>query len=54
MRMTFNKLPIKTKLVLIILFTSSFALVLEGAGFIAYEHLRIRQDLERDVSSLDE
>ncbi|MDD5214844.1 MAG: response regulator [Methylococcales bacterium] len=52
MRITFNKLPIKTKLVLIILFTSSFALILEGAGFIAYEHLRTRQDLERDVSSL--
>jgi signal transduction histidine kinase/CheY-like chemotaxis protein/HPt (histidine-containing phosphotransfer) domain-containing protein len=52
MKITFNKLLIETKLVLIILCTSLFALILEGAGFVTYEHFRTRKDLERDVSSL--
>ena len=49
---TFKKLPIKTKLVLIILLTSMVALLVEGAGFIAYERVRVKQELERDLSSL--
>ena len=52
MTLKFKKLPIKTKLVLIILCTSLFALILEGAGFIVYERVRIRQDLKHDIVSL--
>lgn len=52
MTLNLKKLPIKTKLGLIILLTSLFALILEGAGFIVYERIRIRKDLERDIVSL--
>lgn len=52
MALKFKKLPIKTKLALIILFTSLFALILEGVGFIVYERIRIRQDLKHDIISL--
>jgi two-component system, sensor histidine kinase and response regulator len=52
MTLRFKKLPIKTKLVLIILCTNLFALILEGAGFIVYERVRIQQDLEHDIASL--
>ena len=40
---------IKTKLVLIMLATSCVALVLAGAGFIAYEHIRVKSDMDRDI-----
>ncbi|ATG90628.1 response regulator [Methylomonas koyamae] len=43
---------IKTKLVLIMLATSCVALVLAGAGFIAYEHIRVKSDMDRDLRSL--
>ncbi|WP_445370884.1 response regulator [Methylomonas sp. HW2-6] len=43
---------IKTKLVLIMLATSCVALVLAGAGFIAYEHIRVKSDMDRDIQSL--
>ncbi|MBD9356947.1 response regulator [Methylomonas albis] len=45
-------LTIKTKLVLIMLATSVLALMLAGAGFIAQEHMRVKEDMGRDLSSL--
>ncbi|MDT4292177.1 response regulator [Methylomonas sp. MO1] len=45
-------LTIKTKLVLIMLATSILSLLLAGAGFIAQEHMRVKQDMGRDLSSL--
>lgn len=47
-----HNLPIKTKLVLIILLTCMVALILEGAGFIVYERIRVKQEMQRDLSSL--
>ncbi|WP_446810599.1 response regulator [Methylomonas sp. 2BW1-5-20] len=45
-------LNIKTKLVLIMLATSLVALLLAGAGFIAQQHVRVKDELGRDLSSL--
>lgn len=48
----FGHLPIKTKLVAIMLIASALSLLLAGAGFIGYENLRLREDLARDLGSL--
>ena len=47
-----KNVPIKTKLVLIILFCCVIGLALEGFGLIAYEHMRVREEMVRDLSSL--
>lgn len=47
-----KKLPIKTKLVLIILLASIVALVLESAAFIAYERFRAKQEITQNFTSL--
>ncbi len=46
------RLPIQSKLVLLILFSSILALLLEGGGFIAYERMRVQQEMLRDLGSL--
>ncbi|WKJ88885.1 response regulator [Methylomonas montana] len=45
-------LNIKTKLVLIMLATTLAALILAGIGFIAQQHVRVKDDISRDLSSL--
>lgn len=45
-------LKIKTKLVLLMLSTSIMALILAGTGFIVYERLRVKEDMDRDLTSL--
>jgi two-component system sensor histidine kinase/response regulator len=52
MRTWIKNLPIKTKLILIILFCSAIALVLEGLGYIVYERMRIKEDMLRDLTSV--
>lgn len=47
-----GNMNIKTKLVLMMLATSLFALILAGAGFIAYEHIRVKDELGGDLRSL--
>jgi signal transduction histidine kinase/CheY-like chemotaxis protein/HPt (histidine-containing phosphotransfer) domain-containing protein len=47
-----RRLPFKTKLVMLILLTTVVALVVEGIGFLAYEHVRIREELKLDLASL--
>ncbi len=47
-----KNVPIKTKLVLIILLCSVIGLALEGFGFVAYEHMRVREEMLRDLGSL--
>ncbi len=46
------RLPIQAKLVLLILFSSILALLLEGGGFIAYERMRVQEEMLRDLGSL--
>jgi signal transduction histidine kinase/CheY-like chemotaxis protein/HPt (histidine-containing phosphotransfer) domain-containing protein len=45
-------LPIKAKLVVIILLTTVAALAVESIGFVVYERLRVRQELVSDLGSL--
>jgi PAS domain S-box-containing protein len=45
-------LPIKSKLVLMIVLTAMAALLLQAAGFVVYERMRIRQEMIRDLTSL--
>ncbi len=52
MRTLFDGLQIKTKLVMIIVITSLAALLLQAAGFIIYERMRVKEELVRDLSSL--
>lgn len=52
MTITLKHLPIKTKLVVIILLTSMVALILEGAGFVVYERVRVKQEMTQDLTSL--
>ncbi len=52
LRQRIKRLPIKTKIVLIILLTSVVALLLEGIGFVVYERMRVREELSRDLASL--
>jgi PAS domain S-box-containing protein len=47
-----RRLPMKTKVVVLILATSIIALLVEGLGFIAYERIRVKEELTRDLSSL--
>src|SRR5574343_1533655 len=47
-----RSLPIKTKLVLIILGSCLAALLLEGLGFVVYERLRIREEMGHEMQSL--
>ena len=52
MRALFDGLQIKTKLVMIIVITSLAALLIQAAGFIVYERMRVKDELVRDLSSL--
>ena len=52
MRALFDGMQIKTKLVMIIVITSLAALLLQAAGFIIYERMRVKDELVRDLSSL--
>jgi len=45
-------LPMKAKVVILILLTSIFALGIEGIGFIAYERVRVKEEMQRDLASL--
>ena len=47
-----RRLPMKTKVVVLILITSIAALLVEGLGFIAYERVRVKDEMIRDLSSL--
>ncbi len=47
-----KKLPIKTKLVLIISFIGVSGLILEGATFVVYERFRVKQEMVQDFSLL--
>jgi two-component system sensor histidine kinase/response regulator len=47
-----RRLPIKTKLVAIILLTSMLALLVESVGFMTYERVRVKEELLRDLDSL--
>jgi len=51
-RVRLLRLPVKTKLIMLVLTSSIVALLLEGAGFIAYERMRVRDGIQRDLSSL--
>jgi PAS domain S-box-containing protein len=44
--------PIRIKLMVIILLTTLVAVVLEAAGFIAYERIRKQEEMARDIGSL--
>ncbi len=48
----FADLPIKHKLTLICLITTTVALLLAGAGLVAYERIRFKMDLVYDVSGM--
>ena len=52
MRSFFDGMQIKTKLVMIIVITSLAALLIQAAGFIVYERMRVKEELVRDLSSL--
>ncbi len=52
MRNWIKNLPIKNKLLVIILFSGAIALVMEGIGFITYERLRVQEDMRNDLVSL--
>ena len=52
MHPSIKKLPIKAKLVLLILMSCVVALVLEGLGFMIYERVRVKQEMVRDLTSL--
>jgi hypothetical protein len=52
MRSFFDGMQIKTKLVMIIVITSLAALLIQAAGFIIYERMRVKEELVRDLSSL--
>ena len=47
-----GKLPIRAKLVIIILLTSIVALVIQGIGFVVYERGRVQDEMVRDLRSL--
>ncbi|WP_374245421.1 response regulator [Zoogloea sp.] len=51
-RGAFDRLQIKTKLVLLIVATSIGALIVQAAGFVAYERMRVTDQLIGDLSSL--
>lgn len=46
-----SRLPIKSKLLAVIMLTSTFALVFAAAGFIGHEWLAMRDEAERDVQT---
>ncbi len=50
--MSFKNASIQTKLALLILFSTLFALVLAVGGFGLYEHNNFRNDMERQLSTL--
>src|SRR5690606_5651128 len=52
MRLSLHTLPIKTKLVLIILLTSTLSLALAAGSFIAYERVRVKDELVKNLTSL--
>ena len=47
-----DRMQIKTKLVLLIVLTSVVALIVQAAGFVAYERMRVTDQLIGDLSSL--
>lgn len=49
---TIKKLPIKTKLVLIVSLVSIVGLIFEGTSFVIYERFRIKQEMVQDFSLL--
>jgi PAS domain S-box-containing protein len=52
MRAWLKNLPIKNKLIVIILICSVLALLLEAFGYILYERKRVREDMLRDLTSV--
>jgi PAS domain S-box-containing protein len=52
MRAWLKNLPIKNKLIVIILICSALALLLEAFGYIVYERKRVREDMLRDLTSV--
>ena len=52
MGLSLHTLPIKTKLVLIILLTSTLSLALAAGSFIAYERVRVKDELVKNLTSL--
>src|SRR5690242_5342155 len=50
--MPFKNLPIKRKMMLVIMLTSITALVLTAASFIAYDLVTFRQSLVRNLNSI--
>ncbi|NJD07260.1 MAG: response regulator [Methylococcaceae bacterium] len=47
-----HRLPIKTKLVLMIVLIAVAALLIQAGSFVAFERMRIQQEMVRDLSSL--
>ncbi len=47
-----RKLPIRKKLVLIIMATTTIGLLVAGASFTAYNHVRVKQGMVEDLSAL--
>ena len=47
-----DRMQIKTKLVLLIVLTSVVALIVQAAGFVAYERMRVTDQLVSDLSTL--
>ena len=52
LRSWISRLPIKAKLVAIVLLTSVAALLVEGVGFVIYERMRVKEEQARDLRSL--
>src|ERR1700691_2911812 len=50
--LTFRDIPIKQKLMIIIMATTTSALLLAGVGIVAADSLLFRRDLRRDLSAL--
>ena len=49
---TFRDIPIRQKLVIIVMVTTIVALILTGVGVVASDAILFRGDLKRDLSSL--
>ncbi len=52
MHASLTRLSIKTKLILLTVLACLLALLLEGAGFMLYERVRVRQEMLHDLTSL--
>ena len=49
---TFRDVSIRAKLMLVIMFTSSAALILAGVAFVTYDITRTKADMVRDLTAL--